>query len=33
MVTNKSGHCKHMDVGCIQGMILYLNQITPPPHK
>ena len=33
MVTNKSGHCEHLDVGCIQDIILYLNPLTPPPHK
>ena len=33
MVTNKSGHCEHSDVGYNQGIILYLDPLTPPPHK
>ena len=32
MATNKSGHCEHLDVGCNQGIILYLDPLTPPPH-
>ena len=32
MATNKSGHCEHLDVGYIQEIILYLDQLTPPPH-
>ena len=33
MVTNKSGCCKHLDVGCKKGIILYLNPLTLPFHK
>ena len=33
MVTNKSGCCEHLDVGCNQGIILYLDPPTPPHHK
>ena len=33
MVTNKSSHCEHLDVGCNQGIILYLEPLTPPPHN
>ena len=32
MATNKSVHCKHLDVGCNQGVILYLEPLTPTPH-
>ena len=34
MVTNKSVFCEHLDVGCNQRIILYLDPLTPPtPHK
>ena len=33
MVTNKYGCYEHLDVGYIQGIILYLNALTPPPHE
>ena len=33
MVTNKSGCYEPLDVGCIQGIILYLNPLATPPHK
>ena len=34
MVTNKPGYSEHLDVGCNQGIILYLDPLTPPPpHK
>ena len=33
MATNKSGFCEHLDAGCNQGIILYLNSLTPAPHK
>ena len=33
MATNKSGCCNHLDVGYNQGIILYLNPLTPPLHK
>ena len=32
MATNKSGHCEHLDVGCNQGIILFLDPLTPPCH-
>ena len=33
MATNKSGHCEHLDVGCNQGIILYLDPLSTPPHN
>ena len=33
MATNNSGCCEHLDAGCNQGIILYLDPLTPPPHK
>ena len=32
MAINKSGHCEHLDVGCNQGIILYLDPITLSLH-
>ena len=26
-------HCEHLDIGCNQGIILYLDPLTPPPLK
>ena len=31
MATNKYGCFEHLDVGCNQGIILYLSPLTPPP--
>ena len=33
MAANNSGHCEHLDVGCNQGINLYLDPLTPPPHS
>ena len=33
MVTNKSGHCEHLDVGWNEGIILYLDPPILPPYK
>ena len=33
MATNKSGCCKHLDVGCNQGLTWHLDPLIPPPYK
>ena len=33
MATTKSGHCKHLDVGCNQGLTWCLDPLIPPPYK